>query len=129
MVESVADQVVQYLRQLRRVAGKVWVSRFPFEAQDAVFTGRARRPSFYRRFDDLPQGRNLIRRRFRSTVDLTIKPVDRRGGHLQRRLEGPPPLGGDGRRESDGLERPAQLVHRLVQGGAPPALAQGRNPA
>ena len=125
VLDRVDDQVVERLREPGALAQDDRPARSPAQLQRAAAHRRPRPPAPDRGLQQRLEAHRPANRRRRPAVDLAVEPLQRRRRQLHRavhavRRADPRARG----RQGDRLQRPAQLVERLVQGVAPPPGAQ-----
>ena len=125
VLDRVDDQVVERLREPGALARDDRPARSPAQLQRASAHRRPRLPAPDRGLEQRLEAHRAANRGRRPAVDLAVEPLQRRRRQLHRAST--PWAASTARargRQGDRLQRPAQLVERLVQGVAPPPGAQ-----
>jgi hypothetical protein len=122
VLDRVEDEIVDRLGDRAAVAAEHRIGGVPPQLERAAAERRARPPAPHRRLQQRRRRKRPADDRGRLAVDLPLETLERRRRQLQRLIE----AGGlrqlrEGMGEDQRLQGAAQLVHRLVQGGSPPA--------
>ena len=124
VLDRVDDQVVERLRELDPVAADERVAGPPAQPQRAAAEAGPRAPAPRGRIEQRPQLDRLGRQpQYRPPVDLAVESLQRRRGEPHRALQRRRRVALVDSGEGDRLQRPAQLVQRLVERAAATAGA------